>query len=516
MVDENGQFTEPIMAAELFGMFFLAEDVYSSENTARPLELTCYRRNLWWCSGQLTLPRQVTHIVTEGRQVPVLELAASITAMESIEGKATEIICIPWKSTAANASTGVNGATAAQNEDTKVAGSPPNVPVDLANGQELDNGRVSVPVSWKRLQFKHATANNGRRKGQQQHYVVQINLLGRVQPGSGLSSVITADKSKTGAAAAAPPSDTGEWVKIAEIQSGPVIVRGRSPRNFVSRRDVPLTGSSTMVDKSKMQQQQQQQQQQHQQMQDRQLTSASSLDIAAMHQLHRTNSGGVDMAHNFQRFNNMMGGIQQPPPPNEWTQPYAQPQQQSSHPAKKMALSPSQTRPPVPTWDTTPSRTAKTVHHQQPVPSQHAQPQPQQQQLQQQQQQQQQYQYMQQQPRSSSTAVPLNLSLSEDERSPSNRLSNERLSNSPPFSNNNMGGGGGGGGTTSTGNGGVVIALPSTLPPASARAGSNSSAHAAAKQSDAFENGEMLYEYFPLTLDDWYVIVRLVSRERVC
>ena len=34
---------------------------------------------------------------------------------------------------------------------------------------------------------------------------------------------------------------TGETVKLSEIQSGPIIVRGRSPRNFDSRKDVPLS-----------------------------------------------------------------------------------------------------------------------------------------------------------------------------------------------------------------------------------------------------------------------------------
>ncbi len=303
------------MTAELFGMFFLAEDVYSAENTGRPLELTCYRRNLWWCSGQITLPRQITHIVTDqGRQVAVLELAASISAVESIEGKTTEIICIPWKSTAANGQSngsGVNGGNssssnnnghAQQSEETKAAGFPPNLPIDLANGQELETGQVSVPVSWKRLQFKHATANNGRRKGQQQHYVVQIALLGRIQAGSGISSIVSS-------------SDNGDWLKIAEIQSGPVIVRGRSPRNFVSRRDVPLTGNSTGVDKKQIQQQQQQQALQQQQQQqphhhtqqqqlDRHsLPSNGTMDASILpSQQHRSSSGAIDMAQNFQRY----------------------------------------------------------------------------------------------------------------------------------------------------------------------------------------------------------------------
>lgn len=208
------------MSAELYGMFFVAEDVFGGDNNpARPLELTCYRRNLWQCSGQITLPKYgVSAVVTEqGRRVPVFDLAASITAIESIEGKSTEIISIPWKSSTANPGGAVS-------EDTKVASAPPQVPLDLGSGQELDGHMVSVPVSWKRLQFKHATANNGRRKGLQQHYVVQINLLGKTK--------------------------SGEFIKIAEIQSGPVIVRGRSPRNFDSRKDVPLSGDKKLERRS--------------------------------------------------------------------------------------------------------------------------------------------------------------------------------------------------------------------------------------------------------------------------
>ncbi|CAI4217431.1 unnamed protein product [Parascedosporium putredinis] len=152
LVDDANQFAEVSMTAELYGMFFVAEDVFAGDNTGRPLELTCYRRNLWQCSGQITVSRPVTQVITEqGSRDSIAELVASITAMESIDGKPTEIISIPWKS-------------AAGTEDSKVPGSPPAVPLDT-------------------LQFKHATANNGRRKGLQQHYVVQINLLAKLKSG---------------------------------------------------------------------------------------------------------------------------------------------------------------------------------------------------------------------------------------------------------------------------------------------------------------------------------------------
>jgi hypothetical protein len=206
IVNENNQFVDAGMTAELYGMFFVAEDVFGGESTGRPMELTCYRRNLWQCSGQITLPRGIRNIVNEqGQHIRICELVATIAAIESIEGKATEIISIPWKN--ANPQGG---------DDSKGVSAPPTITLDITTGQEIDAHRVSLPISWKRLQFKHATANNGRRKGLQQHYVVQITLLGKTQ--------------------------AGELIKVSEIKSGPVIVRGRSPRNFDSRKDVPLTG----------------------------------------------------------------------------------------------------------------------------------------------------------------------------------------------------------------------------------------------------------------------------------
>lgn len=252
------------MTAELLGMFFVAEDVFGAEAdnaTVRPLELTCYRRNLWQCSGQITLPRYISQIINEhGQQFPFLELAASISAKESIEGKPTEIISIPWKSSS--------------DESSKSPATPPRVPLDLSTGQELDHSRISLPVSWKRLQFKHATANNGRRKGLQQHYVVQINLLSKME--------------------------NGEYLKIAEIQSGPVIVRGRSPRNFDGRKDV----SATTGDKKSER---------------RATLPTSAPDTPAP--VPKTEPG-VDMSHNLHRFNSLPEGNVQVQSSMVWEKTY--------------------------------------------------------------------------------------------------------------------------------------------------------------------------------------------------
>lgn len=248
LVDGTSSFADANMTAELLGMFFVAEDVFGADNTTvRPLELTCYRRNLWNCSGQITLPRHISQIINEqGQSFPVFELAASISAKESIEGKLTEIISIPWKSSS--------------DESTKTPAAPPRVPLDLSTGQELDHNRISLPVSWKRLQFKHATANNGRRKGLQQHYVVQINLLSKME--------------------------NGEFMKIAEIQSGPVIVRGRSPRNFDGRKDVSVAAGDKKSER-------------------RATLPASTPDTPAPAPKAEP---GVDLSHNLPRFNSLPEG----------------------------------------------------------------------------------------------------------------------------------------------------------------------------------------------------------------
>ncbi|KOS17282.1 Protein pacG [Escovopsis weberi] len=411
LVDEAGKFVEMNMSAELYGMFFVAEDVFGGETTGRPFELTCYRRNLWQCSGQVTLTRLFSHIIDEqGRQMPIVELSASITAVESIEGKATEIISIPWK----NANPQVA-------EETRVASSPPSLALDLSSGQEIDETHVSLPVSWKRLQFKHATANNGRRKGLQQHYVVQINLLGKTK--------------------------SGDTVKIAEIQSGPVIVRGRSPRNFDSRRDVPLIGDKKLAaDRKNLGSSdgsggpniktERERERENSQPHAHRYHSASSADMVRASPPHVDSGAGT---------------VDRTQCTGDWptSQPVPQPTNHPSpHPAKRLAASAAfPPRPPIPAWS------PDSI----PPPSK-----------------------LGQVPRTSSlkqnAAVPISLSLSEDEKS-SSRSSAELQSPQPS--------------KVHTTNG--------------LNASSNSPA----------EDADPLYEYFPLSVDDWMPPVDAVYRPHI-
>ena len=409
LIDDAGQYAEIGMTAELYGMFFVAEDVFAAgETTGRPLELTCYRRNLWQCSGQITLARGVSHLIDEGgNRLPVQELAASITAVESIDGKPTEIISIPWKSASAS-SAAAGGGNAGGSEESKVASAPPNVALDLAGSQDVDGaGRATLPVAWKRLQFKHATANNGRRKGLQQHYVVQISLLAKAK----------------GAA---------DFVSVAEVQSGPVIVRGRSPRNFDSRRDVPLMGGGGGERRV-----------------ERRGTNASEASVKAepvpqQQQQHQPQHQQMPPTPNMRSFHNPLGK----PGIIEWPQPYTVPNQ-GAHPAKRLAASsssPNTGRPAIPAWSSakppptpSPHVAAAAAVTGRPAPS-----------------------------------VPLSLSLSEDERSPGRSSAGAA---SPQFAKG---------------------------------AGGAAKAAVNARQSPV-EEVDMLYEYFPLSVDDWYVPLPFLS-----
>jgi hypothetical protein len=192
-------------------MFFLAESPWASaaDASAAPTELTCYRRNLFQVTGEITLPRTLRYIMTDqGEQIPIMGQELVISATESTEGNSVKIISVPWK-TPANPGAPVI-------ED-KVEREPPSIPVDLLNVQEVDTDFATFPFQWKRLQFRIATANNGRRKELQQHFVVRLKVVATLA--------------------------TGGKIPLCEVHSGAIIVRGRSPRNFQSRKDMPLNGS---------------------------------------------------------------------------------------------------------------------------------------------------------------------------------------------------------------------------------------------------------------------------------
>ncbi|KAM5469095.1 hypothetical protein MauCBS54593_004447 [Microsporum audouinii] len=251
LLDYSLRRTSLSMTAQLHGMFFLAESPWTTSPTGEPgattgggtplsqhqqhqqpqqqqqhsgpppvAELTCYRRNLFQITGSITLPRTLRYIMTEqGDRIPILAQELTVSATESVEGNPVKIISVPWKTPAANAAQGQGQQQQQQQQpEDKTEKEPPAIGLDTMTGQDTDSDYATFSIAWKRLQFRIATANNGRRKELQQHFVLRLKIMATLS--------------------------TGAKISICETQSGPIIVRGRSPRNFQSRKDLPLSGSA--------------------------------------------------------------------------------------------------------------------------------------------------------------------------------------------------------------------------------------------------------------------------------
>ncbi|KAH6611101.1 ndt80 like dna-binding family [Trichoderma cornu-damae] len=212
IVDQQGRMQQLELSAQLHGMFFLSEmPSTASDGTALQPELTCYRRNLFQISGSLITPRGQLSVVNESNEtLPVSSMEVAISAIESVDGNPVRLIVIPWKTPPPNAP--------------EISQSPDQEPAALPlipfqdDGSDPEGDYAVYPIGWRRLQFRIATANNGRRKELQQHFVLHLKVFGTLS-----------DNSK---------------VVLTESTTAPIVVRGRSPRNFQTRKEIPLLGSS--------------------------------------------------------------------------------------------------------------------------------------------------------------------------------------------------------------------------------------------------------------------------------
>ena len=218
LLDYSLSRTSLSLTAQLHGMFFMAEAPSSVpiDKTKTQTELTCYRRNLFQISGSITLPRMMRYILTEqGDRIPILAQELTISATESAEGHPVKLISVPWKTPASNATS---------TPEDKSEKEPTSIPLDTMSNQDMDADYATFPIAWKRLQFRIATANNGRRKELQQHFVVRLKVVATLS--------------------------TGTKIPICEAKSGAIIVRGRSPRNFQQRKDFPVGSSGNSARKT--------------------------------------------------------------------------------------------------------------------------------------------------------------------------------------------------------------------------------------------------------------------------
>jgi hypothetical protein len=172
--------------------FFLADN-----------DWTCYRRNYFQVSGAFAIhglnhyyAEQETHclVQVDGTFHPVHNFSMNISARVSNSDKKIELV---------------------QHTPKRDKG-PQSTPAAklIMPGGNLTMSSVGANqsiVTFERIQFKTATANNGKRRAAQQYYVCLIDLYAEI--------------------------DGNKKVKIASCQSAPLVVRGRSPGHYSDNHD---------------------------------------------------------------------------------------------------------------------------------------------------------------------------------------------------------------------------------------------------------------------------------------
>ncbi|EKD15344.1 uncharacterized protein L3040_001715 [Drepanopeziza brunnea f. sp. 'multigermtubi'] len=205
----DGQIVKPEIFARIDKGFFMAEG-----------DWTCYRRNYFSlnCSYTLspTIPVGTLYLMQHSGGGPAINgFAMSIAAVvDGRDGKSIELVQHTPKRD-----------KGPQEKPARITLSPrPPIPhgmYDSLSSRDLystpsfsqNPNQPAVEATFERIQFKNATANNGKRRAAQQYYHLLVELFADV--GS---------------------QHPDRWVKIATRMSAPMVVRGRSPGHYQGER----------------------------------------------------------------------------------------------------------------------------------------------------------------------------------------------------------------------------------------------------------------------------------------
>jgi meiosis-specific transcription factor NDT80 len=239
-ITANGEVVKPNIDAKIEKGFFISGDSC----------WTCYRRNYFAVQCSYTLGphlSNVQHFLSkDNKQHPIQAMAMSLSArVDGTNGKNIELVQHTPKRDKGPQSTiqmtklcptppgGKLGHL--PHADTHHYGMlgypgmgaghipPPHFPLQNHQDagtplQDPNNPNHNAPPSptahqhtFERIQFKSATANNGKRRAQQQYYHLIVELHADIRE---------------------PTAHSPKWVKVAERVSSQVVVRGRSPSHY--------------------------------------------------------------------------------------------------------------------------------------------------------------------------------------------------------------------------------------------------------------------------------------------
>ncbi|KAK5056034.1 hypothetical protein LTR84_012585 [Exophiala bonariae] len=229
VVNAHNQHLMPEISANIQKGFFLVD-----------CKWTCYRRNYFAVACSFSFKSSMTetpyYLNRHGQREMIHQFGVSITAKTASapncesevrslvqhtpkRDKATE--SVPGRHPIAptpHANIGGNGVFHGSNSLYQAGQHMPGTMMSAYIGYE--NGTANtVPTNhtFERIQFQKATANNGKRRAQQQYFLVVVELSASIGRGH----------------------ENEHWVVIATKESEPMVVRGRSPGHYKdnNRRD---------------------------------------------------------------------------------------------------------------------------------------------------------------------------------------------------------------------------------------------------------------------------------------
>lgn len=195
-----------------------------------PYDLTFYRRNLFQISCTLKNAREAYYAAyhtnagnkSDIKYSRILSLKLGISVSGTDETKPIKLLYSPPKT--AQVSSGPHGADGMMDEsffrNTSKEGIEPNLKRVYTN----DSGYDDV-IDWKRLQFSSATAHNGRKR-LQNFFTITVTLYAELE--------------------------NTQRVALVKASSRPIVVRGRNPRFYQFRENIPLSDSHSLLNRNRI------------------------------------------------------------------------------------------------------------------------------------------------------------------------------------------------------------------------------------------------------------------------
>lgn len=209
---------------------------------------TCYRRNYFTVECGFTIkelyPAGPLYLTIDHTAEPILSFAVSISAKTSAAGNQDSearglVQHTPKRDKETESVPGQHVISPAPLHSMQHHGGSLGMQPSMYHGMgdgpvsgtfgNFDTGNQQVPPpghTFERIQFQKATANNGKRRAQQQYFQVVVHLSALIKMRNGRES----------------------WIEIATKESDPVVVRGRSPGHY---KDNGRRDSQTSMDRDR-------------------------------------------------------------------------------------------------------------------------------------------------------------------------------------------------------------------------------------------------------------------------